>query len=333
MVSTKDFVLSKLISSGDFISGESLSNEINVTRAAINTAVKCLRADGYDIDSVTNKGYKLINHPDLLNAGQIMAYLPEGRMENVIVYPKIDSTNKKLKELAYDGASDGTVVISDCQTQGRGRLGRSFESPAGTGIYLSYLMRPAIKPEFISTITCWAAVATARAISTCTGVTPSIKWVNDLLINDKKICGILTEMSIVPEINSVSNVVIGIGININEAPQDFPEQIRSIASSVRYESGSDEPVLRAPVAAALIKELDKIRLSFPEAHDEYLNAYREMCNTVGLNVDVVSAHNHLSEKPRFGKAVAIGDDFSLKVLFEDGHEENLSSGEVSVRRR
>ncbi len=333
MLSTKDHVISKLIKAGGYISGQALSDELGISRAAVNTAVKTLKEQGYDITSVTNKGYKLLNMPDILSYGQIMSYLPESRMEKITVLEETDSTNRVLKELAFDGAPEGTVVISDCQTKGRGRLGRSFLSPAGTGIYFSYLMRPEIDPAVISTVTCWSAVAVSDSISSVCGITPSIKWVNDILINDMKVTGILTEMSVEPEIGAVSNVIIGIGINVNESPSDFPPELRDIASSIRYESGRQDPINRSELAARLILEMDKIASGFPTDQDRYLKAYRDHCSTTGLDVSVVSAHNHTSETPRLGKAVCINDDFSLKVLFEDGHTENLSSGEVSVRRR
>ena len=331
MLSTKDYVLSKLILCDEYISGQSLSDDLGISRAAVNTAVKTLRSEGYDISSVTNLGYKLNNRPDLLNRGELLAFLPEGRMENVIVLKDVDSTNKYLKGLASDDAPAGTVVIADHQTAGRGRLGRSFHSPSGKGIYLSYLMRPSIKPELVSSITCWSAVAVANAIESVCKVTPSVKWVNDPQINGKKICGILTEMSIESESGSISSVVIGIGINVNETPSDFPEELKDIASSIREETGSDI-IFRSELTSSLIKELDIMSSMFPDAHDEYLNSYRRICSTVGLDVSVVSAHNHESEISRLGKAIAVNDDFSLKVLMNDGHEEDLRSGEVSVRR-
>ncbi len=333
MLSTKDVVISKLISAEDYISGQSLSDDLGITRMAVNTAVKALRSEGYEIESVTNKGYKLTNLPDLLTSGQLASHLPADRMETITVLKETTSTNKVLKELAFDGAPEGTVVISDCQTAGRGRLGRSFASPSGKGIYLSYLMRPSVLPELISRITCWSAVATADSIASVCDTDPKIKWVNDIQINGKKIVGILTEMSIESEIGSISNVVIGIGINVNDEPEDFPEEIRSIASSIRKEKGESEPINRAKLAAKLIQELDRMCQSFPASHDEYLSSYRKYCSTVGLDVSAVSAHNHTSEVPRLGKAVGINEDFSLKVLFDDGKEENLRSGEVSVRRR
>ncbi len=333
MLSTKDYVISKLISTDGYISGEALSLELGLSRAAINTAVKSLRSEGYDIESVTNRGYHLNNHPDLLTTGEVLALVSEERMQTINVLPEVDSTNKLLKDLAYNGAPEGTIVISDCQTAGRGRLGRSFASPKGKGIYISYLLRPTTSPELISKITCWSAVAVRNAILHTCNIEPSIKWVNDLQINTKKICGILTEMNIESEIRSINSVVIGIGINVNHELTDFPEEIRDIASSIRLEKNQETPIHRATLAAALIDELDKLCSSFPDANDDYLKQYKEACSTVGLDVSVVSAHNHTSEIPRLGTAVGIGDDFSLQVLFEDGHSECLSSGEVSVRRR
>lgn len=247
-------------------------------------------------------------------------------MSNIIALAQTDSTNNVLKRMALNGALPGTVVTADCQTAGKGRLGRSFVSPAGKGIYLSYLMRPDADTELISTITCRAAVAVCNAIESVCGITPSVKWVNDIQINGMKVCGILTEMA-----NDA--VIIGIGINVNDSPEDLPEEIRSTASSIRNEINAPEEISREDLTNALIKELDKIRLCFPSSHNEYLEAYRKLCSTVGLDVSAVSAHNHTSEIPRLGKAIAINDDFSLKVLFEDGHEEDLKSGEVSVRRR
>ena len=244
---------------------------------------------------------------------------------SIISLAVTDSTNNVLKQMALDGAPAGTVVTADCQTAGKGRLGRSFASPAGKGIYLSYLMRPSSDIELISTITCYAAVAVSNAIYSVCGIKPSIKWVNDLQINGRKICGILTEMT-------GTAVIIGIGINVNDTPEDLPEDIRGIASSIRQEMRLEQDIPRQAIIDALIEELNKINVSFPTSHEEYLEAYRSLCSTVGLNVSAVSAHNHTSEIPRLGRAVGIGDDFSLRVLFEDGHEESLKSGEVSVRR-
>lgn len=243
----------------------------------------------------------------------------------VIKLDVTDSTNNVLKKMASECAPSGTVVTADCQTAGKGRLGRTFESPAGKGIYLSYLMRPEAGMEQISTITCWAAVAAANAVTKVCGITPSIKWVNDLQINGKKICGILTEMT-------GSAVIIGIGINVNNSPSDLPEQLRDTASSIKQEAGFIDDIDRGALTDALIEELDKVNSNFPGSYREYLDAYRSLCSTVGLDLNIYSAHNS-SEPPRLGRAAGIGDDFSLRVIHGDGQEQSLKSGEVTIRRR
>jgi len=333
MFATREYVISELLKTKDFISGEKLSEALGMSRAAINTAVKALRSEGYDITSVTNKGYKLVNKPDFLTAGELLSLLPESRMQTVTVLPEVDSTNKRLKEMAFEGAPEGSVVVSDHQSAGRGRLGRSFLSPQGKGIYLSYLLRPASTPSEISTVTCRAAVATCEAIKNVCGEYPSIKWVNDLQINSMKICGILTEMSIEPEIGCVSNVIIGIGINVNEDPSDFPEELQSIASSIKHELGATVPISRSAITSELIKELDKLRAGWPSEHDYYLSKYKELCSTVGLDLNVLPVGNPDPSLIRQAKAIGISDNFALEVEFADGHTELLSSGEVSVRRR
>ena len=330
MLSVKDRFLSMLINSSGYISGESASKALGVSRAAVNSAVMGLRNEGYEIDSSTNRGYKLISRPDRLDYGNIGAFLPESRMSDITVLPVVDSTNTYCKDLARKGATEGTVVISDCQTGGKGRRGRSFLSPSGVGLYLSYLMRPASGIEKISEITCWTAVAVCDAINECYGFEPDIKWVNDILMNRMKICGILTEASFEAESGVVDSVVIGIGINVNEKRSDFPDELASIASSVSIENGGTI-FMRSELAAALIRRLDLMASGWPDAHNRYLESYRNYCITPGSLISAYSTMAGESE-PRTGKAVSIGDDFSLEVMFDGSDKsEFLKSGEVSVR--
>ncbi len=327
MISTKDFVVAELIKNDTYISGENLSSRLGISRAAINSAVKSLKAEGYQIESSTRKGYLLKSHPDKLTTGEMLAFLSKERIENISVYDEVDSTNKILKELGSEGAAEGTIVISDCQVKGRGRLGRSFLSPHEKGIYFSYLIRPKSHFEEISTITAWTAVAISNAIFNVTGVRPDIKWVNDLLINKKKICGILTELSLESESGLIDNIVVGIGINVNHKPEDFPEEIREIASSISYEI--NKPVSRAMLACEMVKEMDKLASNWGKDKSLYLDSYRKACITTGEDVSCVNIHT--STESRKGKALEINEDFSIKIQFEDGSIENLSSGEVSVR--
>ena len=331
---TKDNVVSILKNAKTYVSGEAISRELGISRAAVNKAVKSLRSEGYTIDSVTNKGYILLNGPDHLSAGEIQAHLGEERMKRVICLESTPSTNLHLHGIAYE-APDGTVAVANEQTAGRGRLGRSFASPKDTGIYLSYLMKPSVMPSEATTVTAWTAVATARAIERVCGVAPEIKWVNDIVLDYKKVSGILTEMSLESETGRIQSIIIGIGINVNEV--DFPLDLADKAISLRMKLGA--PVSRAKLAAALIEELDRMYEAWPENTGEYLEEYRNRCHMVGQEVSVFSVApvsadeigKDAARTPRHGVVLGINPDFSIQVRFEDGHEEALNSGEVSVR--
>lgn len=323
----KDDVLKLIARENDYISGETISKELGVTRAAVNSAVKSLREDGYEITSSTNKGYLLVNCPDILSKGSITALLPDTRDGEVNVFESVDSTNTVLKELASGGAPSGTVVIADHQTGGKGRRGRSFESPSGVGIYLSYLLKPESGFDKISDLTSWTAVAVADAIKNAYGLDTQIKWVNDLLMNRKKICGILTEASVEGESGYIDTCIIGIGVNVNES--EFPSEISEIATSLSIENGGQK-FFRAKLAAEIIKSMDILKDNWPDNSSYYLERYRELSITVGSKV---TAYSQMIESGngRSGTALAINDDYTLKVGFDDGSVEDLRSGEVSVR--
>jgi BirA family biotin operon repressor/biotin-[acetyl-CoA-carboxylase] ligase len=325
---TKDEVYSILKNSEGYVSGEKISSQLGVTRAAVNTAVKTLRKEGYEIASTTNKGYLLVSSPDRLTSADIMSYLGPERMQTVQVLQTTDSTNRRAAELAMNGAPDGLTVIANEQSAGRGRLGRSFHSPKDTGIYFSVLLRPTCKPAEIVQITTWTAVAIAKAVERATGMRPDIKWVNDLLMGGRKICGILTEMSVESETGTIQYVVAGIGVNVNQEPSDFPEELRGIAGSIAMAAG--HPVQRARLAACMIEEMDNLRKAWPSGREDYLKAYREMCISTGRDVLVTDAR-HTGEFAKHGFCEAVNDDFSLRIRYEDGSYENVSSGEVSVK--
>ncbi len=321
---TKDSVLAILAREKNYVSGEEMSRAIGVSRAAVNAAVKALRSDGYEIDSVTNKGYLLKSGPDNLSNGSVGAHLDQQRMESVLVLDSVDSTNKRLREMAFDGAPDGQVVIANAQTSGRGRRGRNFFSPRDKGIYFSYLIKPDMAPQDAVTLTAWTAVAAMRAISKVSGFTPGIKWVNDLVSGGRKLCGILTEMSVESETGRIDNIIIGIGININNDNSDFPDEIKDIATSIALEAG--HAVDRSELAAALIRELDVMRADWPDKKIPYLEAYRQADITCGKEIMVIQGG-----KTSPAEALMINDDFSLKVKFSDGKVSDLSSGEVSLK--
>lgn len=330
MLPVEERFLSMLINNNEYISAENAGEALGASCSEISSAVIKLKSEGYGIDSSESLGYKLISRPDRLGYGDIGAFLTNERMNYVTVLSVVDSTNTYCKDLARKGAPGGTVVISDSQTGGRGRRGRSFLSPSGVGLYLSYLMRPDSGIEKISEITCRTAVAVCKAIKACYGLDSDIKWVNDILMNKMKICGILTESSFDNVSNEVDSLIIGIGINVNNKPSDFPEELSSIASSISAENGGSV-FMRPELAASLIKELDILAAGWPGAQAEYLEAYRRSCITPGNRI---AAYNTLAgeSKPQYGEAVAIGDDFSLEVRF-DGSDAitSIKSGEVSVR--
>lgn len=324
---TKDEVYSILKNAHGYVSGEKISSQLGVSRAAVNVAVKALRKEGYEIASVTNRGYCLISSPDGLTVGAVMSYLGPERMQTVQILQTTDSTNRRVQELAMNGAPDGMIVVANEQTAGRGRLGRTFHSPKDTGIYFSVLLRPTCEPSEIVQITTWTAVAIARAVERTTGMRPDIKWVNDLMMGGRKICGILTEMSVESETGTIQYVVAGIGVNVNQEISDYPEELRGIAGSIAMAVG--HPVRRARLTACMIEEMDNLRRDWPSGRADYLRAYREMCISTGREVLVTDAR-HTGEFAKHGFCEAVNDDFSLRIRYDDGSYENVSSGEVSV---
>ena len=322
----KDDVLNIIYWEEDFISGEAISRKLGVSRAAVNSAVKALRDEGYEITSSTNKGYLLTKSPDILTKGSVSVHLPEIISKDVHVFDSVDSTNNVLKDMARNGAPSGTVVISDHQTGGKGRRGRSFSSPKGVGIYLSYLFKPESGFDKISNLTSWTAIAVSDAIYNAYGIDSQVKWVNDLLMNRKKICGILTEVTVEAESGLIDNCIIGIGINVNET--SFPAELSEIATSISLENGG-KTFDRSKLAAELIRSLGDLVYRWPD-DEYYLNRYRKSNVTVGSRI---VAYPQLAENSEghSGTAIAINEDFTLKVKFDDGSEADLRSGEVSVR--
>ena len=236
-------------------------------------------------------------------------------------FETIDSTNTYLKQLAEAGAEGGTAVIAHSQTGGRGRLGRSFHSPAGSGIYLSYLLRPNCKPEGLMHLTCAVAVAMCDAVEKATGLRPGIKWTNDLVWQKRKLGGILTELGF--ENGLVSYAVVGIGINCTQTEEDFPRELRSIATSLSAVSG--KPVDMAALEEQMLAALQTMAESLDRKED-ILRRYRSDCVTLGQQVCVVRA-----DEVTYGTALDVDGDGALVVRFEDGSVRAVSSGEVSVR--
>lgn len=253
----------------------------------------------------------------------LKALLSPEEWARVRYYEVVGSTNTEAKALAAQGAPHGTVLIADSQTGGRGRLGRSFASPSGKGVYLSMILQPQVPAEQLMHLTCWAGVAACDAIEKSTGLHPKIKWINDLIYENRKIGGILTELGFDGGANA-AYAVVGIGINCLERPEDFPPELAKMAGSLAM--FTDSPVSRAQVAASLIQSLNRAFPSLLSQKEALMRRYRSLCLTLGREVQILSPAGS-----RRGTALDVTKDGALLVRFPDGHQEAVSAGEVSVR--
>ena len=243
--------------------------------------------------------------------------------DSLLWFDSIESTNTHARELARQGVAHGTVLIADHQTGGRGRLGRSFHSPAGSGVYMSVILRPNCKPQEIMHLTCAAAVAMCDAVENATGLRPGIKWTNDLVCGHKKIAGVLTELGF-DSWGNVDFAVVGIGINCCQQEADFPPDIRDIAGSLS--SVSKQAIDRSVVAAAMMDALYRMSESLLTGKVDMMRCYRKDCITLGKEISLVRG-----SEVRHGTALDIDGDGALVVRFPDGGCEIVNSGEVSVR--
>lgn len=322
---TKDAVLALLQETNGFVSGQQMSRTLQLSRAAVWKAVQALREEGYCIESVTHRGYRLTAGPGRLQQRAIGTLLGEHPWStHLTVLDTVDSTNTYCKKLAAEGAPHGTVVVADHQTGGRGRLGRSFASPAGVGVYLSVILRPNVPPMQLMHLTAAAAVAAVEAVHETAGIRPGIKWTNDLVLGKRKCAGILTEMSLQAESGLVDYAVIGIGTNCNHAEEDLPPEVRPIAVSLREYTG--ETVDRNAYAAALIRWLHRADAELQTAQQAWMEKYTSDCITVGQDVRIVRG-----DTVRLAHADGIDAQGALLVTYEDGTKDVVNSGEVSVR--
>lgn len=319
----RDKVLSVLKEKADYVSGQELSDSLGVSRTAVWKAINALKETGYEIESVRNRGYRLISSPDVLLSDEIKSLLDTEWFGNSILYfDRIDSTNNEMKRQAEKGAAEGTLAIAEFQSAGRGRRGRTWESPSGSGIWMSFLIKPDISPDRASMITLVAAMACASAIREELGLEALIKWPNDIVINKKKATGILTEMS--AEMETINYVVIGIGINANMT--EFPKDIRATATSLAIECGHG--VVRSRIVAAFGKHFERYYKIFIK--DKSLaglkEEYESMLVNKGADVVIVSGDGEI---PR--KAIGINESGELVVEDEAHNIETVRAGEVSVR--
>ena len=315
-------VLDLLKAADGFISGEDISRQLGVTRTSVWKAITALRKEGYVVESVTNRGYCLREVPDLLNVAQITEGLKTSVLgRTVVALPVVDSTNNEAKRQAVKGAAHGTLFVTEQQTGGKGRLGRSWESPSRQGICMSLLLRPQISPYEVTRITLLAGLAVCRAIRALTPCPAMIKWPNDDIIGRKKVCGILTEMA--AETERVHYVVTGIGINVNTP--SFPEQLHQKATSLYLETGN--LYFRAALLQQILYEFELCYDAYlTDATADLLTPYKELCATLGRKIGFTR-----NGKMLIATAVDISHRGGLLVKLENGKKLEIHSGEVTVQ--
>lgn len=307
-----------------FVSGEEIAKKLGVSRAAVWKHIQELRKTGYKISSSEHNGYHLQEVPDLLMPSEIQTDLKTEIIgKNISYHITTDSTNRIAKELAHDGAADGTVVIAEEQTGGKGRLGRSFFSPKYKSILMSIILKPNFLPHDAPKCTLMTAVAVANAMIRF-GLKPAIKWPNDLLYDKRKIVGILTEIS--AEMSRINYIVIGIGINVNIDREEFPDDLQDIAASLSEMKG--ETVPRIDFLKALLEEFDKIYIeAVHNGFDEILNQWRKYNITLGKKIRVLPAGG---DEEFAAVAEDIDSEGALIVKTEKGREK-VYAGDVSIR--
>ena len=309
---------------GEFISGAALADELGVSRNAVWKAVRSLEAEGYSISSVTSKGYRLNEDNNRLSVNLIAPLLRTKELgRNMKIFEEVESTNNTTKELDSDAVPNGTTIVADKQTVGRGRIGRSFVSPSGVGLYMSTLIRPEFSLEYAPMITAAAACAAAEAVEKLCGETVRIKWVNDLYMNDKKICGILTEASFGLEMRTLDCAVIGIGINVRSTKGLFDEELSKTASSIQDETGLI--INRNRLCAEVLNNLEIYLGKIVDR--SFLQEYRRREYLTGHMVTA-----NIGREKIIGKAIGVDENANLIVRLSSGEEKHLSSGEANLCR-
>jgi BirA family biotin operon repressor/biotin-[acetyl-CoA-carboxylase] ligase len=322
----RDAVLAILLENMDrYVSGQEMSRTLGITRAAVWKYIKLFENEGYLIESSTKKGYRLKHVPDVLDWVVLTNRLNTTVLgKNMECHPTLASTNARAKELALGGAPEGTVVIAEEQSGGRGRLGRRWVSPPGKGIWMSIILKPKLPPEKVPRVTVMTAVALIRALKHAAGLEAGIKWPNDIICNGKKLCGILAEVNAEPDI--INYAIVGIGINVNLSADDFPEEIENIATSIKIETGRE--FSRRSIFQAVLESMEEIYLnSFnDENFERLLRDYRAYSVILGKRISVVGSAGEF-----VGKAIDFAEDGSLLVQSDDGRLEKLWAGDVSIR--
>lgn len=309
------------------VSGTDLARTIGISPSALCRHVDALRALGYEIESSPHLGYKLRRAPDALHADDLQSRLSRTSVigREIQVFQQTTSTNDLVEMLARGGVKEGAVVFAESQTRGRGRLGRSWVSPAGKGLWFSVLLRPKLRLECVTQLTIAAATALSRAIRSQTDLRPEIKWPNDLLLAGRKVAGVLTELTAEP--GAIKHVILGVGVNVNLAPDDFPRELGKLATSLRIECGHS--LDRGALAAAILQELDTDYARLTSGGFESLaDEWESQCTTLGREITIA-----MGERCFRGRAESLDPGGALLLRTHHGHLERITAGDVTMGRR
>ena len=325
-MTTDTKILLALRANPEGVSGAQLAEQLGISRAAIWARIEELRQARYEIEAGPHFGYKLVNSPDALHADDLLARLGKTKVigRDIQVFEQTGSTNDVIEKLARDGVKEGVVVFAESQTKGRGRLGRTWVSPAHKGLWFSILLRPNLRPQEATQLTIMGATALRRAIVAETGLQPEIKWPNDILIGGKKVAGILTELN--AETDRVKYAILGIGVDVNVDAAELPPEIRRLATSLKIEAG--EMIDRPELATAMLRELDAdyARIGagkFAAIADEW----EENCTTLGRNVTV-----QIGVQKFRGCVESLRDDGALLLRTEHGRLEPITGGDITLEK-
>lgn len=308
------------------VAGTELSNQLQISRAAVWARIEELRKLGYEIEASPHLGYRLLNTPDLLHADDLLAGLGKTKIigRDIRVFEETTSTNDVVEKLSRDSVKEGVVVFAESQTKGRGRLGRRWMSSSRKGLWFSILLRPSMRPAEATQITIAAATALFRAIRAQTGIKPEIKWPNDILIKGRKVVGILTELT--AEVDRVKHLILGVGINVNHIASDFSEDLRSTASSLRMETGQKQN--RAEVAIRILREFDRDYALICDGEFEAVAAeWEENCTTIGRQISVQTGGRVIE-----GTAESLDREGALILRTQYGQVERIVGGDVTLRK-
>ena len=307
-----------------FVSGAVISRELDMSRTAVWKHINALREAGYVIEAIPSRGYQLVLTPNILSSEEVREKLSSAIIgQRLICLSETTSTNTFAFRLAEEGASEGTVIIADTQSGGKGRMGRVWSSPPGINLYCSVVLRPTVKPYQAPQLTFLSAVAVARAIEMTTALKAEIKWPNDVLIRGRKVAGLLNEMS--AETDGINFVILGIGVNLNMSAVQLPTELRTPATSLLMEQG--RPVSRAQFAATMLNELDCLYADFLQhGFGPVREEWQQRCNAHGCEISVSDGG---AETMR-GMFAGIDSDGALLIRLPDGAETRILSGDVRV---